>query len=157
RARTILFVFVFFYLLLVGGAFVGIMAAILDARPDVPFGVLVLALMGVLAGHLVYRRRVNLLAVTAGIVGVTIAAMALGPGRVARDRSRADGGRGTISGVATEGNEAINGDKPLYGVEDPTFADPRVPAPVDGVRPSTRNFDAGSGTVNVFPSYVFWA
>src|SRR5918996_5796950 len=43
RSRTILFVFIFFYLLLIGGAFVGIMAGILDARPDVPFGILVLA------------------------------------------------------------------------------------------------------------------
>src|SRR6266540_2321926 len=39
RTRTILFVFIFFYLLLIGGAFVGILAGILDARPDVPFGV----------------------------------------------------------------------------------------------------------------------
>lgn len=57
RTRRILFVFIFFYLLLVGAAFVGIMAAILDARPDVVFGVLVLALMGLLAGYLIYRAR----------------------------------------------------------------------------------------------------
>src|SRR5919206_1972178 len=45
RTRRILFVFIFFYLLLIAGAFVGIMAAILAARPDVPFGILVLAIM----------------------------------------------------------------------------------------------------------------
>src|SRR3990167_1055519 len=50
RTRTILFVFIFFYLLLVAGAFVGILAAILAARPDVPFGILMLAGMGLLAG-----------------------------------------------------------------------------------------------------------
>ncbi|MGH2393529.1 MAG: carbon starvation CstA family protein, partial [Candidatus Limnocylindria bacterium] len=50
RTRTILFVFIFFYLLLIGGAFVGIMAAVLDARPDVPFGIVVLAAMGMLGG-----------------------------------------------------------------------------------------------------------
>src|SRR5918998_196701 len=79
RTRTILFVFIFFYLLLIGGAFVGIMAAILDARPDVPFGVVILAVMGALAGFLIYRRKADLLAVSALVVGVTIAAMALGP------------------------------------------------------------------------------
>src|SRR6266508_1607028 len=65
RTRRILFLFIFFYLILIGGAFVGILAAILAARPDVPFGIVVLALMGLLAGWLIYRRRVS-------IVGVTI-------------------------------------------------------------------------------------
>ena len=36
RTRTILFVFIFFYLMLLAGAFIGILAAILSARPDVP-------------------------------------------------------------------------------------------------------------------------
>src|SRR5213595_3895243 len=79
RTRTILFVFIFFYLLLIGGAFVGIMAAILDARPDVPFGIVVLAIMGVVGGWLIYRRRADLIMVTLLIVIVTLAAMALGP------------------------------------------------------------------------------
>src|SRR5688572_6612520 len=83
RVRTILFVFIFFYLLLIGGAFVGIMAAILDARPDVPFGVLVLALMGLAGGFMIYRRKANLMGVTLLVVIVTILAMALGPVGVA--------------------------------------------------------------------------
>src|SRR5512137_2302894 len=37
RTRTVMFVFIFFYLLLIAGAFIGILAAILAARPDVPF------------------------------------------------------------------------------------------------------------------------
>ena len=49
--------FIFFYLLLLAGAFVGIMAAILSARPDVPFGIIMLALMGLLAGQMLYRGR----------------------------------------------------------------------------------------------------
>ncbi|MGH2654957.1 MAG: carbon starvation CstA family protein, partial [Actinomycetota bacterium] len=57
RTRRILYVFIFFYLLLIAGAFVGIMAAILAARPDVPFGITVLALMGLVAGWLIYRRK----------------------------------------------------------------------------------------------------
>src|SRR5712692_11933826 len=51
RTRLILFVFIFFYLLLIGGAFVGILAGILDPRADVPFGILMLAVMGLLAGQ----------------------------------------------------------------------------------------------------------
>lgn len=159
RARSILFVFIFFYLLLIGGAFVGIMAAILDARPDVPFGILVLAVMGVLAGFLIYRRRADLLLVTGLVVGVTIAAMALGPVGADLDEQPVDWSKGAVSGVATDVNDGLNGDEPLYGVEDPTFADPRIPPPdpETGVRPTTRNFDAETGTINVFPSFVFWA
>jgi carbon starvation protein len=159
RARTIMFLFVFFYLLLIGGAFVGIMAAILDARPDVPFGVLVLAVMGALAGFLIYRRKADLLAVSGLVVGVTIAAMALGPVGSDLKTTPIDWSKGAISGVVTDVDDAINGDKPLYGVEDPTLADPRIPPadPATGERPSTKSFDAGTGTINVFPSFVFWA
>src|SRR6266511_5867791 len=78
RTRTILFVFIFFYLLLIGGAFVGIMAAILDARPDVPFGIILLAAMGLLGGWLLYRRRADLIQVTLLVVVVTLVAMASG-------------------------------------------------------------------------------
>src|SRR6516164_8762257 len=64
RTRTILFLFIFFYLLLVAAAFVGIMTAVLDARPDVPFGIFVLAIMGLLAGHMLCRMKMVLILVT---------------------------------------------------------------------------------------------
>src|SRR5437763_8900997 len=64
RTRTILFVFIFFYLLLVAGAFVGIMAAIVGSRPDVPFGIIVLAVMGLFAGYAIYRMRMSIILVT---------------------------------------------------------------------------------------------
>src|SRR5574341_2639392 len=79
RTRTILFVFIFFYLLLVAGAFVGILAAILAARPDVPFGILVLAIMGLVASQLLYKQKMDLILVTGIVVVVTVAAMILGP------------------------------------------------------------------------------
>src|SRR5512144_1560473 len=79
RTRTILFVFIFFYLLLIAGAFIGILAAILSSRPDVPFGILMLALMGLLASQLLYRQKMNLVVVTAIVVVVTLAAIVLGP------------------------------------------------------------------------------
>src|SRR5881392_1870989 len=79
RTRTILFLFIFFYLLLVAGAFVGIMATVLASRPDVPFGILVLAVMGLFAGFAIYRMRMSIIGVTLLTVALTIAAMALGP------------------------------------------------------------------------------
>jgi Carbon starvation protein, predicted membrane protein len=79
RTRTILFVFIFFYLLLVAGAFMGIMAALMAARPDVPFGIIMLGVMGFLGGQMLYRWKMDLIVVTVIIVGVTILAMILGP------------------------------------------------------------------------------
>jgi carbon starvation protein len=158
RVRTILFVFIFFYLLLIGGAFVGIMAAILDARPDVPFGVLVLALMGLLAGFMIYRRRVNLMAVTALVVVVTIAAMALGPLGVDFPAGQPPTwDDGPVSGVVNSVKNAVNGDASLYGVEDPTGADPRITRdPETGEPISSPTYDIETGLVQVFPSFILW-
>jgi carbon starvation protein len=77
RTRRILFVFIFFYLMLLAGAFVGILSAVLAARPDVPFGIIVLALMGLLAGQMMYKWKMDLVLVTVLTVVVTILAMAL--------------------------------------------------------------------------------
>src|SRR5512135_2788930 len=79
RTRIILFIFIFFYLLLVAGAFMGIMAALMDARPDVPFGIIVLGIMGFLAGQMLYKWKMDLILVTVIVVGVTLAAIVLGP------------------------------------------------------------------------------
>jgi carbon starvation protein len=163
RTRTILFVFIFFYLLLIGGAFVGIMAAILDARPDVPFGIVALAAMGLLGGWLLYRRRADLIQVTLLVVVVTLVAMASGvfgasfpeKGPPTRDTWAT----GPVSGAVLSINDAVNGDTPLYTVVDPTNADPRVPAPNPdtGKRPTTANYNAETGQINVFPSFLLWA
>jgi len=159
RTRTILFVFIFFYLLLIAGAFVGILAAILSARPDVPFGILMLALMGLLAGQLLYRQKMPLLTVTAIVVVVTLAAMILGP----LGNRTADGQTtyGPVSGATVGLNNAINqisGGNALYTVVDPTNADPRVPVPgADGVRPTTALYDSATGAIKTMPSYLFWA
>ena len=73
RARIILFVFIFFYLLLLAGAFVGIMAGIFDPRADVPFGIFMLAIMGLLLGQMLYRWKMDLILVTVVAVGLTLA------------------------------------------------------------------------------------
>lgn len=166
RTRTMLFVFIFFYLLLVGGAFMGIMAALMAARPDVPLGLLMLALMGLLAGQMLYKWKMDLIVVTAIVVIVTLAAMILGP--LGATPKTDDAGNvigtnwvGPINSAVVAFNAAINnitGGAPVMTVTDPTFADPRIPPPgADGTRPTTPTYDAETGTINTLPSYLFWA
>jgi carbon starvation protein len=72
RTRTVMFVFIFFYLLLIAGAFIGILAAILSARPDVAFGIIMLAVMGLIASQMLYKWKMSLpwlLVVVASPVG----------------------------------------------------------------------------------------
>ncbi len=162
RTRTILFVFIFFYLLLIAGAFVGILAAILAARPDVPFGILMLAVMGLLAGQMLYRWKMDLILVTAIVVVVSLAAIILGPyGR----HTDADGKviQGPVGQLIVSVNTAFNsltGGKPIEGLStlDPTLQDPRIPAPnAEGVRPTTATFDSATNSIKTLPSYLFWA
>jgi len=158
RTRTILFIFISFYLLLIAGAFVGIMTPILDARPDVPFGIFVLAVMGLLAGHMLYRMKMDLVMVTLVTVVATILAMALGPVGVNLTKAPVNWSQGPISGTVTAINKSLNVGGGLYGVTDPTAADPRIP-PVgkDGKRPTTAVYDAATGTIKLMPSYLMWA
>src|SRR5919197_1271430 len=167
RTRRILFVFIFFYLLLIAGAFLGIMAAILAARPDVPFGILVLAVMGLFAGYAIYRMRMSIVAVTLVTVAVTLVAMALGPvgvdlGSTAQPKPAAqvDWSGGPLSGVGTPLNKAVNGAGPLFKVTDPTVppSDPRVPpAGPDGTRPKTPTYDPATGAISILPNFILWA
>jgi carbon starvation protein len=55
RARSILMIFIYFYLLLIMGAFGNAVGKVLIANPKVPFGIIALVLMGVLAGQMTYR------------------------------------------------------------------------------------------------------
>jgi carbon starvation protein len=159
RTRTILFVFIFFYLMLLAGAFIGILAAILSARPDVPFGIVILAVMGLLAGQMMYRWKIGITAVTALVVAVTLGAMALGPMGQSQD---ARGGlvQGPVAASVAWINDKIDsvtGRQPLFSVEDPTMADPRIPAPrADGTRPSTTAYDGATGQLKTLPNYIFW-
>jgi carbon starvation protein len=160
RTRTILFTFIFFYLLLIAGAFMGIMAALMAARPDVPLGIIMLAVMGFLAGQMLYKWKMDLIVVTAIVVLVTVAAMVLGPvGAVANDKGGIDW-KGPINSAMVAFNGAINkisGGNAIMTVTDPTNADPRVPAPVDGKRPTTAVYDAATGAIKTMPAYLFWA
>ncbi len=159
RTRTILFVFIFFYLMLLAGAFVGILAATLSARPDVPFGIVMLGLMGLLAGQMMYRWKVGIASVTALVVAITIGAMTLGPLGQHRDASGALI-QGPVGAAVTWINgkvDGITGNQALIAVQDPTMADPRIPPPgADGKRPTTSAYDGATGQLKTLPNYLFW-
>jgi carbon starvation protein len=159
RTRTILFVFIFFYLLLLAGAFIGILSATLSARPDVPFGIIALALMGLLAGQMMYRWKMGISFVTLIVVVATLVAMALGSaGQTKNAQGQVVQGPVGSAVLAVNGAfDKLSGGEPLYSVEDPTNADPRIPPPgVDGKRPTTRNYDAATGAVRTLPNYLLW-
>ena len=159
RTRTILFVFIFFYLMLLAGAFVGILAAILSARPDVPFGIVILALMGLLAGHMMYRWKMPIIGVTFLVVALTLGGMAVGPMGQHRDEHGALV-NGPVAAVVARVNDAVDSmtaHQPLFAVVDPTLADPRIPAPgKNGVRPTTPAFDAATSEIRTLPNYILW-
>jgi carbon starvation protein len=77
RARTILLSFLYFYLLLIMGAF-GAIVAQLFANPKVPFGFIILTLAGVLSGIMTYKWRKDLLMTTLVTVGIAVVGIWLG-------------------------------------------------------------------------------
>jgi carbon starvation protein len=159
RTRTILFVFIFFYLMLLAGAFIGILAAILSARPDVPFGIVILALMGLLAGQMMYRWKMGIMGVTVFVVALTLAGMVAGPWGQHRDEKGALV-QGPVAAAIVQMNgamDSVSDRKALFAVEDPTMADPRIPAPgKDGVRPTTPAYDSATGLLRTLPNYLVW-
>jgi len=159
RTRTILFVFIFFYLMLLAGAFIGILAAILSARPDVPLGIVMLALMGLLAGQMMYRWKMGIMSVTVFVVALTLAGMVAGPWGQHRDEKGALV-QGPVAAAIVKLNGAVDSvsdRKALFAVEDPTMADPRIPAPgKDGKRATTPAYDSATGLLKTLPNYLLW-
>lgn len=168
RTRVILFVFIFFYLLLLAGAFVGIMAGIFDPRADVPFGIFMLAVMGLLMGQMLYRWKMDLILVTLLAVVVTLVSMAVGAKGIVTAKGTTPGGKpaaalvfaGPINSAVEKLNDGINalsGREALYTVVDPTHSDPRLAAsmlnPEGQIVPKYVN---QSGAIKMLPSFLFW-
>ena len=168
RARVILFVFIFFYLLLLAGAFVGIMAGIFDPRADVPFGIFMLAIMGLLMGQMLYRWKMNLVLVTLVAVGITLGAMAIGAKGMKSVKGTTPAGKtanaivfaGPVNSVVNKLNDGVNqlsGGKALYTVVDPTKSDPRLAVTTLNTEGKIvpKYLDSG-GSIKMLPSFVFW-
>ena len=168
RARVILFVFIFFYLLLLAGAFVGIMAGIFDPRADVPFGILTLAIMGLLMGQMLYRWKMDLILVTLLAVGLTMGAMAWGARGMTTVKGTTPDGKpavatvfaGPINSLVDKLNGAINGitgGQALYTVVDPTRSDPRLaPTTLSADGKVVPKYTDSSGAIKMLPSFIFW-
>jgi carbon starvation protein len=78
RARTILMIFIYFYLLLIMGAFGNAVGKTLMTNPKVPFGMIALVLMGVLAGQMTYKWRQDIILTTIVTVALTFVGIWLG-------------------------------------------------------------------------------
>src|ERR671918_484154 len=101
---------------------------------------------------------VSLIAVTLGVVLVTVLAMGLGPLGAGLDQSPPDWSAGAISGSVKGINDGLNGGGALYTVEDPTGQDPRITRdPATGEPFESATFNPATGLINVLPSYIFWA
>jgi carbon starvation protein len=168
RARIILFVFIFFYLLLLAGAFVGIMAGIFDPRADVPFGIFMLAIMGLLLGQMLYKWKMDLVLVTFIAVALTIGGMALGAKGISVAKGATPDGKpaaaivfgGPVNSVVVKIGDVFNritGGQPMYTVVDPTKADPRLATTV--LNPEGKivpKYVDKTGAIKMMPSFVFW-
>jgi carbon starvation protein len=69
RARTILLIFIYAYLLLIMAAFGKIVGFDLMTNPAVPLGVLLVMVLGMVAGHMTYKLKMDILVTT----GITVA------------------------------------------------------------------------------------
>jgi carbon starvation protein len=127
RTRRILLLFIFFYLLLVAGAFANIVAGVL-VDPRVPLGILALAALGMLGGQMLYRWRMDLILVTVITVGGTLLLVLL----------NADAG-GPVANAFKGFNDTVNSWVPngVVTVLDPTRA-------------------ANAQNVPITVSYIFW-
>jgi carbon starvation protein len=78
RARTILMIFIYFYLLLIMGAFGNAVGKTLMTNPKVPFGMIFLVLMGVLAGQMTYKWKQDIILTSIVTVVLTFVGIWLG-------------------------------------------------------------------------------
>jgi carbon starvation protein len=127
RTRTVLLLFIFFYLLLVTGAFVSIMAQVMDGQPRTHFGIVALIAMGLLLGQMLYRWKVGLVGATLLTVGVTLVCILAGPWT----EELSKGFNAAVNGMT--------GGAPLVTYFDPTLA---------GFK---------GAEAKIMPSLLFWA
>jgi carbon starvation protein len=115
--------------------------------------------MGLLAGQMMYRWKMGITSVTALVVAITIGAMALGPWgqQIGAGGALVQGPVGSAVVWINSAVDQITGKQPIISVQDPTMADPRIPAPrADGSRPTTPAYDAATGQLRTLPNYLFW-
>ncbi|HTC79425.1 MAG TPA: hypothetical protein VK657_12480 [Terriglobales bacterium] len=144
------------------------MAGIFDPRADVPFGILMLAVMGLLMGQMLYRWKMDLILVTLLAVVVTLGSMAIGAKGISAVKGTTPDGKpasalvfgGPINSIVEKFSDGINrlsGRQPLYTVVDPTKADPRLATTI--INPEGKvvpKYVDQSGSIKMLPSFIFW-
>lgn len=78
RARVILLAFIYFYLLLVAGAFGAIVAGLLATQEAAALGLFILTLSGVLAGQMIYRWKRDIVLTSIITVAIAVAGIIAG-------------------------------------------------------------------------------
>jgi carbon starvation protein len=78
RARTLLLIFIYFYLWLIMGAFGNLVGFSLMVNPKVPFGILAVILMGLLAGQMTYKWKQDIILTSVITVVVSFVGIWLG-------------------------------------------------------------------------------
>ncbi len=114
RARGILLAFLYFYLLLIMGAFGAVVAGLLS-NPVVPIGLLILTLAGVLAGQMTYRWKMDLVVTTVVTVLIALIGIWVGTQPFAQDIVK------TINGLAGSGEKHILYNTPYGPMTWPVF------------------------------------
>lgn len=71
RARSILMLFLYFYLLLIMGSFGNLVGKSLMARPVVPFGMIMVTLAGIIAGQMTYKMKKDIVLTTLVTVAIS--------------------------------------------------------------------------------------
>jgi len=75
RARNLLLLFLFFYLLLIAGAFGNMLAGTIGGNANVPLSLIVMCIAGVLGGQMLYKMKMDMVLTTVVIVGLTMLAI----------------------------------------------------------------------------------
>src|SRR5207253_5963243 len=124
--------------------------------------------MGLLAGQMLYRWKMDLVLVTILAVFVTLGSMAIGARGIRLQEGTAPDVKparalvydGPINSVVAGLDDAINGVSgggALYTVSDPTKADPRLAATtVNAQGTVVPKYVDESGSIKMLPSFIFW-
>jgi carbon starvation protein len=87
RARNLLLIFIYFYLWLIMGAFGNLIGFSLMTNPGIPLGVILVVLLGILAGQMTYKWKQDIVLTTVVVVVLSLVGIWFGAGMPVGDRN----------------------------------------------------------------------
>ena len=87
RARTLLLIFIYFYLWLIMGAFGNLVGFSLMTNPGIPLGVILVILFGLLAGQMTYKWKQDIVLTSVVTVGLSFLGIWVGAGMPVADKN----------------------------------------------------------------------